>query len=69
MFLYYLANIFLIVIGAISFTVGYVITWTSLGENYPIKDWYGIFIGSVLLLIGIGLWWIAGSWYPSDFIN
>lgn len=69
MFLYYLANILLIVVGAISFTVGFVVTWTSLGDIYPIKDWYGIFIGSALLLIGIGLWWIAGSWYPSDFIN
>ena len=68
MIAFYLLNTLLVVVGGIFFMIGGVASWVSLGEYQSSKDWFGLCVGTFLMVVAIGLFYIAGSWYPSDFI-
>lgn len=67
MLIYYTINTLLIVVGGVFFMGGGACTWVSLGNYKAAKDWFGIWLGVFFMVLAIGLWYLAGSYFPDGF--
>lgn len=67
MILYYLINIALVVVGGVFFMAGGIVSYVSISQEK--KEWYikKFWLGIVVMVAGILLWWLAGSVYMGTF--
>lgn len=70
MFLYYLVNVVLILLGLACILVGVGLSLFTWSNQYKYKVDVGMLVFGILLaLLGVFFWYLTGTIYPSDFVK